>query len=429
MTRCWLVLVIALGCSAARPSAPDPDAGDDSQGDAAVDGLTTDPDAGDPDAAPADAFVDTCPSPSAAFVTDLPPTAGSNTTRRRAALQVDDAGGVRVFTSDYYGNGSFYEATLVQHTRGATAWSSGAIANAGIGSSIARYFAATHGADPCIAYSNDYNGQLHLRCTSLGDRIVAPAISGALALARSGSTKHLVYEATSGTLVWQPYEDDPGTAEPIHQGAWSYGPSSVAVDGNGDVHVAYVVVAPPPSGSSTGTRTLHYAIRQAGTWTEHTVDTDTWSGSSEEASTVSLVLAGTAPVIAFHHRSTRSLRLARRSATSFDVTTLLAPDAGFDNDRVGSSVALSTDCAARLHVVYQRSITTDAQPNLGLAYAQITGADVLVEKTMLPMTASTAYKFASVAHGLAFTIDAEGRQYVAAQLNSIFGPAVYFASR
>jgi hypothetical protein len=83
----------------------------------------------------------------------------------------------------------------------------------------------------------------------------------------------------------------------------------------------------------------------------------------------------------------------------------------------------------RLHLVFQRDFTTDPKPNLGLFRATLGANDTLGAATGLPMTASTAYTFASRVHGLSFFVAADGKQTVAADLGSIYGSAVYFAQR
>lgn len=425
--RCsGLVVMLLVACSSARPAADEPDPDAATESDAQPTG-----DAASADAPPADAMiVDTCTPPTAAFVTDLPPTAGTNTTRRRAQLQVTAAGAIRAFTSDTYQNGSFSDANIIQHARGANGWTQGSVANGGIGLSIGRSMATLGGTDPCLAYSYDYDGTLHLRCASTTDRTLAPTVRGALAIAEHGANKHLVYENASGALVHQLFDGDPQPTTTIHASAWVFGPSSLAIDAAGTLHLAYVVIEPPPSGTSVGTRTVRYATRAASatTWTTEAVEADTWSGSSEEADTVSLALVNGAPVIAYHLRASKSLRLAERTGTGFARRTLLAPDPAFENDAVGKSVAIASDCVGRVHVVYQRYLTTDAQPNLGLAYAQIT-ANGLEHRAFLPMTASTAFRFNGPRHSLAFTVGADGKQYVAAQIGGIYGTALYVATR
>ena len=425
-----LLLVALAACSSARPSGTDVDASPGDDADPVVDAATDD--AGGDAGVDAPEVVDTCTPPTAAFVTDLPPSPGANTTRRRAALQVTDAGAVRAFTSDLYQNGSFYQASIIQHARGATSWSQGAVAGGGIGLSVGRYLATTSGGDPCLAYSYDYDGTLHLKCASANDRTLAPAVAGALAMARHAGDLHLVYEDAARALVHLRFDGDPQPASTIHASAWVYGASSLAVDAGGGLHLAYVVIEPPPSGASAGTRTVRYGVKPpGGAWTTEVVDTDSWSGSSEEADAVSLALVAGAPVIAYHHRATRALKLAERTSgggTTWARRTLLAPDAAFENDSVGQAVALASDCAGRLHLVYQRNLATDAQPNLALAYAQVT-ATGLEHRQFLPMTASTAYRFSPTRHGLGFVVGADGTQTVAAQIGGIFGTALYVASR
>ncbi|HLL24850.1 MAG TPA: hypothetical protein VK427_22105, partial [Kofleriaceae bacterium] len=184
-------------CSSARPAngtggpdgshSPGADGGDSDGGEPEPDGAV--PDAGSPDT--------TCPTPSSPFAVDLPPPPAAHTTRRRAAVQVV-AGTVRAYSSDFYQNGSFYNASFVQHARGATGWSQSSIAGGGIGSSVARSMATSHGPDACVAWSYDYTGELHLQCASLPDRTLAPRITGSLSLAEHAGHKHLVYQAPGG---------------------------------------------------------------------------------------------------------------------------------------------------------------------------------------------------------------------------------------
>lgn len=78
--------------------------------------------------------------------------------------------------------------------------------------------------------------------------------------------------------------------------------------------------------------------------------------------------------------------------------------------------------------MFQRSFTTDPTPDLRLYYADIEN-DKLVEPTMLPLTASTAFHFYGSMDGLSFYMGPDGKQYVAAEIGGMYGTAIYFASR
>jgi hypothetical protein len=369
---------------------------------------------------------DTCPVAQGAFVADTPPGPGAYTKRDYAVLQVPSMGGPRVYASQLYQNGSFYDATLQRLTRtGPGMWQAQSIASGGLGLSVARSLAVTHGADPCVTYTYDYNGTLRLVCASLSDRVIAPKANGALAMGDFGAAKQVVYEdGSADTLFWVEVNPTAGTPEPI-ENAWSFAGAAMQVDAQGKPHVVYATLTP----GTPNVRTVRYATRGQNGWTKETIDTDTWSGSMEEGVSVSMVLAAGEPVVAYHHRSTRSLKLARRGMNGWTPKTLAAPPMGYPNDTVGRSVALAVDCMNRLHVVFQRDFTTDPTPNLRLYEAAIVN-DALVAPMMLPMTASTAFTFyGNRPFGLSFFVGPGGKQLVSAELGSIYGPAIYFAER
>jgi len=359
--------------------------------------------------------------PTGAFQFDGPPGPGSHTTRHRTVLQVPSTGPASVFTSQLYQNGSFYSADLerLDHD-GAKSWSAHGVANGGIGLSIARSLATTHGTDPCVAYTYDYDGTLHLSCKSLSDRTIAPKAGNGVAMAASGGVQQVIY-GEGGTLHWVEVNSTAGTPETIDS-AWELGSTSLVLDASGVPHVAYVTL------ESNKTRTVHYATRTSSGWQILKVADDTWGSSSDTGDTVSIVLDAGQPVIAYYLRATKSLHLARRTSSGFSSVTLSKPPSGYPNDSVGHSVALSIDCMGRLHAVFQRSFTTDPTPNLRLYYAGIEN-DKLVSPVMLPLTASTAFTFYGSTHGLSFYVAPDGEQYVAAELGGVYGSGIYFASR
>ncbi len=364
---------------------------------------------------------DTCPVPTGAFQFDGPPGPGANTTRHRAVLQVPSSGPASVFTSQLFQNGSFYSADLerLDHD-GVKSWSAHGVANGGIGLSIARSLATTHGADPCVAYTYDYDGTLHLQCKSLSDRVIAPKAGSAVAMAATGGVQQVIY-GDGGTLHWVEVNGTAGQPETIDS-AWELGSSSMVLDASGVAHVAYVTL------ESNKTRTVHYATRTSSGWKIEKVADDTWGSSADTGDTVSIVLDAGQPVIAYYLRSTKSLHLAQHTSNGFSSVTLASPPSGHPNDSVGHSVALANDCMGRLHVVFQRSFTTDPTPNLRLYYADIEN-DKLVTPVMLPLTASTAFHFYGSTQGLSFYVAPDGKQYVAAEIGGVYGSAIYFASR
>jgi len=208
--------------------------------------------------------------------------------------------------------------------------------------------------------------------------------------------------------------------------AWVMGATSLEIDALGVPHLAYVA---SESGEDGTERRIHYATRSGGVWSTETVETDVWSGNpSNEGDSVSLALVDGSPVIAFHHRQDRSLKLARLDPGGWTTTTLDAPQPGYPSDVAGRSVALRVDCMDRIRVVYERIYTTDVQPNLHLFHAQIVG-DALVSPEAFPMTASTSFKFFSAVHGLGYFVDETGTEHVSAELGSIYGRAIYYATR
>jgi hypothetical protein len=416
----WSLLLALAGCSHAVAN-HDVDAngtGVDAAGGDATGGL---------DAALVDA-ADTCPPPTGAFSRDLPPGPGTDTTRSHAILQVTPSG-PRVLVSDYYANGSFFDANLNALARTApNTWAKSSVADGGIAFSIARELAATGGSDPCIAYSNDYDGSLHLRCSSTSDRTLAPGVESTLAMTASGTTKHLVYGNASGALVYQTFDASPGPVETIDASAWTIAETQIAADAGGDIHVAYISYPVPQTGETTHKRTIYHAVRHAGAWTRELVVADQYTtGTAESTNGLALVIDG-APTIAYHGRSDRSLRLARRdSAGNWSSAVLVAADPGFPNDDVGAGVALQSDCAGRVHVVYQRNLSTDNHPNVQLAYARIDGAN-LIDGSLLPPYGSDV-GYVAVPFSLGFVVGADGNQYVSAQVASVGVSAVYYVQR
>jgi hypothetical protein len=403
-----LTLTSLAGCAAAARAGDHPDGGLADDGALPGDGAVGD------GASPDAAVVDTCPTPTTAWTTVALPRVGVDVTRRHAVLQLTTGQPARVLSADAYGNGSFYNVLLVGLTPGNRA----TLYDNEYATSV-RELAATSGDDPCAAYSDDYNGQLHVACAHLGERIAAPAISSSLAIARAGATLHLVYSPHGDALVYMPYADGPAAPETIAT-TWSMGPARVVVDAAGVVHVAFL--SEKDNGSYTKpTHSLTYAVRRGGAWTTTVVDAEPWSGSDGDA--LALALDGGRPVIAYHHRGTRSLKVARGQADgSFALATLRAPIAGFDNDAAGEGVALATDCVGRVHLAYQRHFTTDPVPSQ-LLVGRLTAAG-LVDEVALPDSTNL---YVGQPHGLTFAIAPDGHAWVAAEYGS--GTATYLATR
>lgn len=403
MTRAWLVCALA-ACGSPHDH-PGTDAG---RMDGAVDARG--------DGARIDAF-DACPPASAPFIYDAPPAPGTDTARTNAVLQVS-AAGPSVITSDFWQNGSLMDAWVDAFSRTAPlTWQRTQVAENGNAFSMGRQLAADAA---CIAYSNDYDGTLHLQC-GLDDRTLAPQVDSSLSIIASGTTQELVY-AANGALVEQPFDTDPGTATSIDAGAWTYGPTALALDAAGDLHVAWIAF------DQAGTRTIFHAARHAGTWTKQIVDTDTWTDTTDGGPEVAIAITDRV-VVAYHSRARRSFVVARRDpAGTFAKATLIAADPGFPSDDVGAGIALATDCMGRVHAIYQRDLSTDGHPNLGLAYGEITDSG-LVARSYLSPAGSTAYSYSPAPYSLGFVIGADGHQYVAAEIGGIYGTDVYFAMR
>jgi hypothetical protein len=363
---------------------------------------------------------DTCPLASGPFeLNPAPPKPGSNTMRGHVALAVPANGPAMVYTQDYFSNGSFYEANLTRLTRSGSGWKEEQVAKEEYGYSIASGLAATGGSDPCVAYTDDYDQNLHVRCSSLPDRVVAPFDNGSVAMAEvTSGPKQLVY-TNSGTLYWVSVTPDP--APEIIGSAGPFAPSMV-VDAAGVPHVAF------RDGDGPG---ISYATRVGNTWAIEKVDDDVDIGSLAHLhqALVSLRLVGGKPVIAYQHRGTRSMRLAVKSGSTFTVSTLDAPPvSGSEDDLIGEGVALQVDCMDRLHVVYHRNVATDPTPNVNLFYARIVDGKI-TDRQALPLATTSTLSASRRASSLAFVVGKDGRQYVAAELSGISGLALSYATR
>lgn len=360
---------------------------------------------------------DTCPVPTGVFQVDRPP-GPEQSALDHTVLQVPSSGPAGVLTGkviDYVGY-SQSELDRLDHD-GPNNWSRTTLwLGNKLGGVVPDSVAATDGADPCAAYIEDYNRTLHMQCTSLSDRVIAPHATASVSMADAGGIQQVVY-VDKDTLHWVKVNGTAGQPETIDT-AWQFGSTSMAVDASGTPHVAYVTL------QEDNTRTVHYATRTSSGWQTETVADDTSSSLSSDS--LSMVLVGGQPVIAYYLCSTRSLHLARHTSQGFSSVTLEAPAPGYPGDKVGQSVVLQADCMGRLHVVFQRSLTTDPTPNLGLYYADIDANDKLVAPTMLPRIPNTPLAFMATTDGLSFYIAPDGKQYVAAELD---GPAIYFASR
>jgi hypothetical protein len=275
--------------------------------------------------------------------------------------------------------------------------------------------ATTGGDDPCVAYATDwaYSGPWYLRlqCASLSDRVIAPRVDAdrgaSLAMARRGARIDVVFHNPYpvNELTWTSYVNQAGPTEVIDQA--ERGAKSVAIGADGTTHIAYARVW----GTS---REIMYATRRNGTWTRELVDNDSVRISHERDS-ISIALVDDQPVIAYHHNSTRSLKLAKREASGFALRTLVTPPVGYPRDDAGTQVAMQVDCLDRLHLVYRRNFTTD-QPEDRLWYAAITDTDFVQSSMGSPQlgTAGSDYQ----GDTLSFVVGNDGRQYVAVTTQS-----------
>lgn len=266
------------------------------------------------------------------------------------------------------------------------------------------------GPDGCVLYTD---GMARFSC---GGRTL-PGDLG-LALAYRDGVRHALFAASKSGLYYVTL--DGGEPEKIDT-AWTVGATSLAVDAAGTPHVAYDTLE-PVAGMPGGTRTIKYARRGAKGWEIETLDRDTWTDSSPNSS-VSLALASDGrPNVAYHHRLTRSLRLAERpaGAAAFAKSTLANPERA--DDDVGRAVALQFDCAGRRHLAYSRLVAPDSDL-MGLWYAQIDGGALRAPEALpaRPSPALNKMKFyGGAASALAFHIAPDGRQWIA--LGTTSGP-------
>lgn len=360
--------------------------------------------------------MDTCPVPTGEFTVDSPTTSSGY---YAAVLQVPATGAPRIFATEIGGGG---KAILQLSRKAPKSWETTPILSA-----FSTSMAVTHGADPCLAYLYDYNWTLRLECASLSGRTIAPNAGGSLAMGHFGAAKQVIYSGANSSLYWVEVNPTAGTPEAIDKSPSGFGTSAMQVDASGRPHVVYAVH--DRNGVPQNIRTIRYAVRREGVWTKETIDTDILpSGTSlADGVSLSLVLVSGQPVIAYSHGSTRSLRFARRGVNGWTTKTLSVPPAGFPDDSVGQSVALSVDCMDRLHVVFQRSFSTDPWPKNNL-FRAIIADDKLTAVAAMPIGPETG-TLSRDPYGLSFHVAADGRQTVAARIAGNLGSRIYFAHR
>lgn len=352
-------------------------------------------------------LVDTCPIPAGPFATSVVPNAGSNAEYRRVQVQVPTGVPASLFTVFKYANGSFSGTSLRQLTQDGADWSSTTIADEQWDISIARGLATTHGDDPCVVYSDDYEDQVRLSCASISDRVIAPGATDGLAIAAAGALKHVARIRDWYALEW--IATDGGTPpEPeLVDEAEEIASISIAVDAQGVPHVAYAALLDGPQ--DTDVVEIRYAMRSGGVWTIETVASHGLASAEDEYVAVSLALDhdGDA-VIAFHDQAARSLVLVEQTGGAFGApVTLLAPQPGYPTDDVGEYVQLEIDCYDRRRVVYSRELTTDPKPNSRL-YHGVIEAGALAGSQMLPLVGT----FVGFDYDLDYHVDAEGHDHI-----------------
>ncbi len=385
---------------------------------------------------PAEIVVNVRPRPTGpgqAFVRETVPHGGV-AWRQHALLQF--AGGdVRLIVDDYFTGSAAYGELKALTRDGTATWDTQYLVTQNFYQLFADHVAVDTSSDGCVAYSA-YTSALRLKCGAV-DRVIAASMHGGLAMTHTNSAKHFVYWVLSGSarLRWQRVDADVGSAEQIHAlpagSALQYGASSVAVDGAGNVHVAFVVFEQTANNVTRHNRAIHYAVRRGGTWSTQIVETD--RSRIVEADAVSIAIAGGRPVIAYHLRAARSLRLATiQPSGAITRTTLLAaspqnvPDE-LTGDDVGQAVALRVDGSGRLHLAYQRRLATDPD-NFGIAVARINGT-TLADNVLLPPWGGYC-AFNSKRYGLGFLIASDGRQFVSGQTSpGGCNSSAYFAAR
>lgn len=365
-------------------------------------------------------LVDTCPLPTADFTVATVPSPGNYTTRRRAGVQYRTGQSAGVLAVDYYGNGSFYAETLKRFTPTADTWQTDYVADEQWGYSIATAFATTSGDDPCVVYTDDYDGFVRLACDSISDRVVAPGWATALGIAADGALKHIVRINGGTSLEWFTTDGGTPTVPVVVDQAQGITALSFAVDGQGIPHVAYHVQAGGSPGAYTSE--VRYATMGPNGWVTTTLTTDTATTQENSRESVALALDPYGqPVIAFHRKSTRSLALVEWNGSDFSAPVVLdAPQPGYPNDDLGSYVALQIDCYGRKRLVYSRVVSTDPEPNSHLFYANATESG-LEGRVMLP----TGGLFYGVDHDLAYVVDPAGHDHIGANA----GYQVHYATR
>jgi hypothetical protein len=322
-------------------------------------------------------------------------------------IQVPTNGPVGLYSVDSYQNGSFYDELLKRFEKNQGSWTYQTVADEEWGLSVASALASSDGDDPCIVYNKDYDGVMRLACTSITDRVIAPGTASGVAIAAFGNTKHVARIAQASDVEWLTTDGGtPTVPETIDSGADSSA-ISMAVDAQGTPHVAWVKNTYLSPGQYLVE--VRYAKRQGGAWSPVTVDSEMVAGAADERLAVSLALdpAGH-PSIAYHHRSTRSLRIVVGDGTSFSAPVPLdVPQPGYPSDDDGKSVALAIDCFGRKRVVYSRNVTTDPTPSSRLAFALV-GPTGLTDRVMLPLLTS----YYPGDFDLSYRVDAAGHDHI-----------------
>jgi hypothetical protein len=272
----------------------------------------------------------------------------------------------------------------------------------------------------CVAFSSA-TGELQLSCGGTL-RTIAPSAWNNVNVIDAGAQELLVYDDAAGVNV-QTFDGDVGPAVVIDSSTSEVIAMSSALDALGALHVAAIEA----SIDQTPARTLVHLSNATGTWTREVVDTYTANPTNSDA--VALVTDNAGVTIAYH--SDHALQLATRNSDgTFTVTTELAADPGFPDDDVGEGIAVATDCTGTTRVVYQRSLSTDAQPNAGLAYA-VLDANGVHDSELLPpyaLFAADELPYAPQHQGLSLQFDSTGHPNIAAYMVDD-GPWLYFATR
>ncbi len=354
-------------------------------------------------------LVDTCPVPGEDFVVATVPSPGSYTTRRRAGIQQHGDAAPGVLAVDYYGNGSFYDEELKRFTLGGDAWQTDYVADEQWGFSLAQAFATTSGDDPCVVYTDDYDGHVRLQCGSISDRVVAPDGATFLTIAAAGPLKHIVRARYGVGIEWITTDGGTPSVPEVLDPLYDISGLSLALDADGEPHVAYK--ARTGGGAGAVTMEVRYAVHSASGWQIQTVVTETAASFDSSKQSVAIAMGPTdRPRIAYHRESSRSLELVEWQGAGFGAPLVLdAPQPGYPDDDLGRYVALQVDCYDRPRVAYSRVVTTDPDPNTHLFHGVVEGG-VLTQRTMVPLNGL----FYGVDFDVAYLVDAQGHDHIAA---------------